>query len=840
MAAFHFTAKIHSRSGGRNAVRAAAYRAAECLTNEREGKTEDYTRKADVIEAGILAPLGSPAWVHKREALWNRVEARERRKDSQVAQELEINLPRELSDEENWRLITDFARAHLVSHGRICDVSMHRHTASDGSCHPHAHILMPTRSLVGEVFGDKHPDCSWQTFTKRRDRLVELREVWCDFARTRALELGVDLGPGWDHRSFEDRGIDLEGQPKLGATAQRLEAKGTPAERTAELLAAQRRNGAQLLVTPGIALEALTSRHSTFTHADLARYVFTHSAPEQYEAALAKAQGLAVSVGKDGRGIERFSSRGMIALEQQLVDDAATLSERTGHSIEGNARKLMRAGLSGEQREAAAVLLAGGDLSCLVGYAGAGKSTMLGEVRAELTAAGYNVRGAALSGIAAQNLWQGSGIEARTLASLRHGWNDGRDQLTARDVLVIDEAGMIGSRELAGVLATAKDAGAKVILVGDPEQLQAIESGAAFRAVAERTGYAELTEIRRQQVEWQRDATRELATGKTANAVGRYQAAGMVLAVATDEDARAQLVARWQQGQASAPGSSRIMLAHSRAEAQALNEHARAASRTAGSLGDELELETTRGTRAFAAGDRLLFLRNERNLGVKNGTLGTVTSMANGKLSVRTDDGRSVAVDPAVYKDLDHGYAVTIHKSQGVTVDEAYVLATRGFDRHLTYVACSRHRERLTMVHSREAFADDRLLHYVLGRARAKDTTLDYREIEPSEAAERKQPYRPAGQAVRITYNIAPTPKPTRGFIEAHEPEPPKPAPAIERDEVADAFSAWADNERKREATESVRETGSVEDQLRAWGEETTTPERALEQRLARDRGHDI
>ena len=147
----------------------------------------------------------------------------------------------------------------------------------------------------------------------------------------------------------------------------------------------------------------------------------------------------------------------------------------------------------------------------------------------------------------------------------------------------------------------------------------------------------------------------------------------------------------------------------------------------AGELGPDHEIETNRGTRSFAEGDRLLFLRNERNLGVKNGTLGTVGGIKDGRLSVTTDDGRTVAVDPATYKDIDHGYAVTVHKSQGVTVD-----------RHLAYVSMSRHREWLTMVHSHESFKDEHALARTFSRARLKDTTLDYRETRTYDQADRE------------------------------------------------------------------------------------------------------
>lgn len=739
MAAFHFTAKIHSRSKGASAVRAAAYRAGERLEDRRAGRTEDYTRKGGVIETAILAPEGAPAWVSDRQELWNRVEAKERRPDAQLAQEIEINLPRELDDAENWRLVTDFARERLVAYGRVCDVAFHKGRAADGGEHPHAHILMPLRLIEGESLGEKHPDTHWKNFLSRRDVLAELREDWATFARVRAAELGVDLGPEWDHRSLADRGIDLEGQPKVGATAQRLEGEGTAAERTAELLAARRRNGERLLADPMIALDALTQRQSTFSERDLAAYVFRHSDSEQYPHILAAARAAAIEVGRDAEGTPRFSTQTMIDVETRMVADAGQLADRRSHALPE--RQALRATtgtrLSAEQAEAAQHLLSAGDMACLIGYAGAGKSTLLAETREAWEAQGYRVRGAALSGIAAENLQQGSGIEdARTIASLEYAWERGRDQLTARDVLVIDEAGMIGSRDLARLTAAAKEAGAKIVLVGDAEQLQAIEAGAAFRAIAERTGAAAVTEIRRQHEPWQRDATRELATGQTAAALDRYRDAGRVTMTDTAEEARAAVVAAWAVDRAADPAKSRIMLAHTNDDVDLLNRAAREATREAGELaGPEVELQTSRGTRAFAAGDRVLFRRNDRELGVRNGTLATVDEIEPGRLAARLDDGERVELDPTVYRDLDHGYAVTIHKAQGVTVDRAQVLATRGFDRHLSYVSMSRHREALTIVVSQEAFANDADMARILGRERAKDTTLDYQEqpipIEP-------------------------------------------------------------------------------------------------------------
>src|SRR5690606_24324098 len=233
----------------------------------------------------------------------------------------------------------------------------------------------------------------------------------------------------------------------------------------------------------------------------------------------------------------------------------------------------------------------------------------LGAARLAWEAAGHEVRGLALSGIAAENLEAGSGIQSRTIASLEHQWAQGRELLDANHVLVIDEAGMIGTRQMERVIAQAEKRKAEVVLVGDPEQLQAIEAGGAFRAIAERHGAIEITDIRRQSEDWQREATKQLATGRTGEALDAYRERGMVHETATREEARTSLIDRWDDERRAQPGASRIILTHMRDEVRALNELARA--RMKDELGEEVRIATNRGSRAFASGDRVMFLRNE-------------------------------------------------------------------------------------------------------------------------------------------------------------------------------------------------------------------------------------
>ncbi|NLR73483.1 Ti-type conjugative transfer relaxase TraA, partial [Novosphingobium sp. ERN07] len=170
-----------------------------------------------------------------------------------------------------------------------------------------------------------------------------------------------------------------------------------------------------------------------------------------------------------------------------------------------------------------------------------------------------------------------------------------------------------------------------------------------------------------------------------------------------------------------------IILTHTNDEVRELNDAARGRLRDAGELGMDVSIAAERGERRFASGDRIMFLRNERSLGVKNGTLGIVEHVTPQRMGVRTDDGRSVTFDTRDYAHLDHGYAATIHKAQGMTVTHAHVLATPGMDSHGAYVALSRHRADVHLHYGRDDFANQSKLVRTLSRERGKDMVSDYK-----------------------------------------------------------------------------------------------------------------
>lgn len=746
MAIFHLSVKVISRAAGRSAVAAAAYRSAERLHDDRLDRAHDFTNKSGVVHSEVLLPDNAPDEWRDRERLWNDLEAFEKRKDAQLSREIEFAIPREMNQQQGITLARDFVQAEFVDKGMIADLNVHWDIGADGFAKPHAHVMLTMREIIvnedGEAgFGAKVRD--WNA-----TQLVEQwRERWADHVNTRLAELDIDARI--DHRSLEAQGIDLEPQDKIGSAASRMEGRGLEAERIEEHREIAARNGERIIANPSVALDAITHGQATFTNRDLAMFAHRHSdGRDQFDAVMSavKSSPDLIALGQDGRGEDRFTSRDMIDTEQRLHRAAERLAERSGHGLP--AASLQRgsdaAGSAGlqlgrEQQAALAHIAKGPDLAIVVGYAGTGKSAMLGVAREAWEQAGLEVRGAALSGIAAEGLENGSGIASRTIASLEHGWSQGRDLLTSRDVLVIDEAGMVGTRQMERVLSHAAEAGAKVVLVGDPQQLQSIEAGAAFRSLHERHGGAEIGEVRRQHMDWQRAATRELATGRTGDAIRAYDEAGMVRAADTREAARKALIEQWDQDRKLAPDASRIILTHTNDEVRSFNDAARDRMHASGDLGEDVGLKVERGDRMFASGDRVMFLRNERSLDVKNGTLGTIERVSERHMAVRTDDGRRVAFDVKDYRDLDHGYAATIHKAQGMTVDRTHVLATPGMDSHGTYVAMSRHRDGLALHYGRDDFKDQGKLVRALSRERPKDMASDYSRADPTRSfAERR------------------------------------------------------------------------------------------------------
>ena len=819
--------------GGRDLSTAelAAYRTGEAVA-DRSGKVHDYTRKEGVAHTEIVLPEGvDAAWALDRQTLWQQAEAVEDRCNSRLAREWQVGLPHELKHDERVELARDFARALVDRYGLAADVAVHAPSRTGDQRNWHAHVLVTTREITNEGFGAK-TSYEWSNTNLKKAGLPytsvqtrEMRMVWQDLANEHLARAGHDVRI--DCRSYKARGIELE--PRSSLTVGRHYAGirdellgGAACIFPVETLDAERSawNAGLIEANPEALLDRVVEGQSTFTRQDVAKVLhrFVNEDWERFEHALnavMQSRSLVCLV-EGGRtadtGVEVeavWSTRDVALREATMLERAERLAvpggTKRGMAVALPAPSLLRAiaaveqgedpfaewaskasaeplfHLSDEQRRAVEVLSGNERLAMLRGVAGTGKTTALSAVRIAAVLEDRRIVGAALAGKAARELEAGSGIESRTLASWERSWEAGYDRLGPGDILVVDEAGMVGSAQMGRVLEAVEDAGAKIVLVGDERQLQPIEAGAAFRTIKdrleehdapgkrlegerERAPVAELSEVRRQGSAWQREASELFGAGRTSEALDRYRAEGHVRLHATTDDTRVAIVqdyfVRLDEARAASPdgrrGCDHIVTAYRNEDVAVLNDAIRSERVARGELSDGVAYRTEDGERTFAVGDRVLLTRNDRELGVANGDRGEVIGAVADRLDVRLTDGRYVRLEapgrepsegtgsersgrsshePRTrerserqegYGGVRHGYAVTTHRAQGMTVDRVHVMASTGMHAQLAYVAMTRQRDEATLHASREHFRNYETLRDAIGRERTSYGVGDY------------------------------------------------------------------------------------------------------------------
>lgn len=768
MAVPHFSVSIVARGSGRSAVLSAAYRHCARMDYEREARTIDYTRKQGLLHEEFVIPGGAPEWLQSliadrsvasaSEVFWNKLEDFEKRSDAQLAKDITIALPIELSAEQNIELVRDFVARHITADGMVADWVFH-----DAPGNPHIHLMTTLRPLTEDGFGSKKvavtgPD--GQPLRNHSGKIVyelwaggledfnTFRDGWFACQNQHLTLAGLEIRV--DGRSFEKQGIDLTPTIHLGVGTKAIERKAVsgngPAGEKAALerleLQEERRaeNARRIQRRPEIVLDLITREKSVFDERDVAKVLHRYiddaglfrslmarilQSPETLRLNRER-----VDFATGIRAPAKYTTRELLRLEAEMANRAIWLSQQSSHGarptvLEATFGRHER--LSEEQKAAIEHVTGGERIAAVIGRAGAGKTTMMRAARDAWEAAGYRVVGGALAGKAAEGLEKEAGIVSRTLSSWQLRWSQGRGQLDKKTIFVLDEAGMVSSRQMDLFVEAVTRGGAKLVLVGDTEQLQPIEAGAAFRAIADRIGYAELETIYRQREQWMRDASLDLARGNVGKALAAYQSNGKMIGLELKADAVTNLISDWNREYD--PAKSTLILAHLRRDVRMLNELARAKLIARGIIEQGFVFYTADGNRNFAAGDQIVFLKNEGAIGVKNGMLGTVVEAAPGRLVAVIGEGehlRQVIVEQRFYNNVDHGYATTVHKSQGATVDRVKVLASLSLDRHLTYVAMTRHREDLGVYYGRRSFTKAGGLVEILSRRNSKETTLDY------------------------------------------------------------------------------------------------------------------
>ncbi|WP_193227875.1 MobF family relaxase [Aureimonas psammosilenae] len=575
------------------------------------------------------------------------------------------------------------------------------------------------------------PDAVTKQFSKRR---AEIEAVAKAEGFTTASARGKAQVASFETRDDKDKAVTMqELEARWNRELQTLGWDGNSLMRSAlaegRLLRAERAKdeGDQIDKAAGKAIHDLTRNAAVMDDRHVVRAVLeglqTLCGADEALAAVdrLKASGLLVQIGElDGRPI--YSTAEIIAAEKAMLQTVKARQGEREFVPEAAVRAAIARRPTIREDQAAAILhaLNKDGVSVVEGSAGSGKSFSLGAVAEVARECGLEVWTVAPSWKATEVVrsdTQTADAYAKAVQGFVRQIADGKVKLTEKSVVILDEAGMVGTEDMAALVAATSAVGAKLIASGDTRQLQPVVAGAPLKAISRVVGSSRMTEITRQKSEWQKAASQDFADGETVRALEAYDKAGAVTVADDREEAIRALVDSYSRDRMERPEAARCVLSSWNVDVRSLNEQIRAAGKAAGWIeatdwtlpaiprgGDDAQAID------LAAGDEVIFgetvelrgmtIRNSdlaRVVGIsgdpENPTLRLAFAKSADPIEVRWRElvGRREEGEPQAPR-LQHASAMTVHASQGVTVDEAYVLNVRGMGQESTYVAMTRHR----------------------------------------------------------------------------------------------------------------------------------------------------
>lgn len=723
-----------SRSGGGNACRKASYNQREAVRCERTGELFSFKERGGNAHHEILLPEGANEKFKNSAILWNEVEVCERRINSQLAKEFVLALPddAQVTLEDRIQLTRRFGQL-FVEKGVAVQLDVH--SPHNGEKNWHAHLLVTTRrfSEDGLSFGAKARDLDPVI---RGRKVVEANlwgEVWRDLQNDYFGEKGYDLRVD---------PIGIIPQEHLGPV--RMRHHLNEAVLRAELLQKANEKVAQ---NPQAVLEEMTRNRSVFSQKDVEHFLRKHVPEAEREELLKRVlehpNVLTLHNKETKEQSGYFTTKDVRAEEEKLLRFADSIAQRSTYGLSSHAvaKGLENRTLTDEQRRAFDLCVSSGqNLNIIQGRAGVGKSYVLGAIREAHEASGFRVLGLAPTNKVAMDLKNDGFMDAKTCHSFLFRFKNGREKLDSNTTVIVDEAGMLGAALSVELFNVIKNSGAKLILVGDDRQLSSVERGGTFKFLSERYGAAELRDVRRQRIGWQKAVSEALAEGNVKTAVQCLEENKAISWSPTKEEVLSQLLKNWAKDSLLNPSETRQIITQKNVDVDALNQGARGILRAQGRLGEtEIICSTGRGRVAFAIGDRVQFTQTDKEQGLMNGSFGMIEhiDLKTKKLTVLLDNKETKIVNPDTYDGLRHGYAATVYKSQGATLGQVYVLHSNTASQSTNYVSLSRQTKSLGLYVAQEETPSHTSLIYQMSRCDGNSTSLVFdtqRDIEKQNA----------------------------------------------------------------------------------------------------------
>ena len=716
--------RILTRTKGHCAVRSATYNARSTARSELTGQKYSFTDRQDLEHHEILLPDGAPQEMKDFEVFWNKAQCAEKRMNSQEAKELLLALPAnpEITDKMRLEMTRDFVQDNFVSHGVGAQFDIHR--PHDDNDNYHAHVLVTTRRINADGMGEKARDMNG-LFAKGYVMDGEKwGEVWKDYQNDYFIRQGLDV------RVDE---ISLIPSEHIGPQRLRTEADVLAINRNAE--AAQ--EAAEMMLDPDMILEQLTAQKSSFSVDELSRYIDRHgfdgkAANDIFKSVIYSPE-ILYTVDKNGELDERFTTRTVRAEEAEAMKlSRALLGEKDAALTPAKMERVAgNYGLSDEQTAAMEAGLSGKRLTVIRGKAGTGKSYMLGAMRDGLKRGGHDVIGLAPTNMVASAMREDGFDKAYTVHSFLFQDQHDRISLKQGTRLIVDEAAMLDSRTMKAFMEAAYKHRAAVVLVGDDGQLSAIERGGLFTDIAKLADASEISTVRRQSQNWSKEATEALSRGDIKTAIKAYDSRGFIVKSDNAEASKKALIEKWKSDFDLDTDveccAKRIVFAYRNKDVDVFNMAMREHLQTRGVVARDNHCFTTKhGRFDFSVGDQLIMTDTDKRAELINGQGGKIVGIDGMFITLEPSkrEGRELlTIDASVFTGFRHGYAGTIYKGQGRTVDHAYIYHTSHWGQANSYVALSRHKATAHMFVAGE-YRDTGKLAKSLKRDDSKITSL--------------------------------------------------------------------------------------------------------------------
>ena len=425
----------------------------------------------------------------------------------------------------------------------------------------------------------------------------------------------------------------------------------------------------------------------------------------------------------EGGPVTRYTTKSVLEAEGHVLRAADGLARNNRHEVSESVRANVLGakefdGVSREQARAFRHATGPEGLAIVDGQAGTGKSFTMAAIRKAYEAQGFKVTGLAPTNAVAQDMGRDGFARAATVHSELFAIKNGRTTWHNRTVIMVDEAAMIDTKLMAQIATHANRAGAKLILVGDDRQLSSIDRGGMFAVLKDQYGAAQLSEVRRQSKNDDRRAAELMAEGNFHDALARYDKKGGIKWTRTQEEAREALVRKWAKDTEADPSKTRFVFAYTNDDVNQINFAIRKVRWERGELGEDHLFTTARGRETYAAGDRIQITGTDKQRGLFNGNAGTIEKIVDSTIHVRLDGraGQKIAFDAREFQDFRHGYAGTIYKGQGRTLDQTYLYHSEHWRSAASYVALTRHRDKAELFVARNTAADVKELAYQMAR----------------------------------------------------------------------------------------------------------------------------